>query len=98
MRKLSLIPLLGLFLPSVGMAVPIAIATAGDVTITLHDDDCRMKDVVINLPRRAVWRENGKDIEGCYTFIQQIGLLTFYFADKTVAAAPAQMFKRASGA
>ena len=72
--------------------------TAQDLTITLHDDDCAFKSEITNLPRRAVWKHKNEVVEGCWGFIEQFGLVAFYFADKTATAIPSQIFQKVSGA
>ena len=98
-KTLALIlPILGLLIPNLGSAAPVAQFSAQGVTVTLTDEDCRLKDTVVNLPKRATWTENGKDIEGCWGTIQQISMISFYFADKTATALPMQIFSRVTGA
>jgi hypothetical protein len=65
----------------------------GDVQIVLHDTPCKLKEVV-NLPRKAVWMEKGKTFEGCWGVRPDVGVVVFYFDDKTVGLAPMQAFKR----
>ena len=99
MKKLLLLLLsLGLILPNSGIAKPIAIFSASNVTITLHDDACSLKSEITNLPKRAVWLQDGKAVEGCFGFSAQFGLVNFYFADKTSTAIPAQFFEAVTGA
>lgn len=45
-------------------ADPIASAEAGGVRIVVYTDKCALHEVK-NLTNRAVWNENGKQIEGC---------------------------------
>ena len=74
-------------------AEPLLRATAGNVVITIHSEECALKDVVTNLPKRATWEEAGKTYEGCAGAIPQLGVAMFYFVgDKTVAVVPGQMF------
>lgn len=76
-------------------SAPIMQAADGEVTVTLHDDKCALREVT-NLPAKAVWREKGKEIEGCWG-LHPIGVVLFYFTDKTVAVAPRQSFQRVTG-
>ena len=72
-------------------------ATQGDIRVVLHSDDCALKEVS-NLPKKAVWHENGKQIEGCWGPNPQLGVIAMYFAaDRTVGLAPIQAFKRLVG-
>jgi hypothetical protein len=87
-----------LFLPSHVNAEPQYRAEVQGVVITLHSEECQIKDVVSNLPRRATWLERGKTFEGCFGFVEQMQLLMFYFKDdKTVAGMPAGMFSKVTG-
>lgn len=72
-----------------------AVAENG-VTIILYDEPCKLTEEVTNLPRRATWDENGKVNEGCWRYTN--GTVVAYFDDKTVAAIPAQVFERVTGA
>jgi len=73
-------------------ADPIARFDAKDLQITLHDTQCDLKSEITNLPRRAVWRQNGVDTEGCWGFSERFGLVLLYFKDKTATALPAPLF------
>ena len=75
-------------------AAPVYRTQVENITITLYDDKKACPHAV-NLPRKAVWRENNKDIEGCWA-LNQIGVIMFWFEDKTVASVPAQQFTRVS--
>ena len=68
--------------------------TANELTITLHDDACTLKSEITNLPRRVVWKHKGEVVEGCWGFMEQFGLVTLYFADKTATAMPSQIFQK----
>ena len=94
----ALLLTVGLLLPNLGSATPIAQFSASGISITLTDEDCRLKDTVTNLPKRAIWTENGKDVEGCFGVFQQISMITFYFTDKTATTLPTQIFSRVTGA
>jgi hypothetical protein len=63
------------------------------VTITVYNEPCKLTDVT-NLPYRATWEENGKVTEGCIAPRPDAGVVVGYFADKTVALMPLQMFKK----
>lgn len=71
-------------------AKPVMRLTNGPVTITLYDDKKSCQQAM-NLPRKAVWLENGKEVQGCWG-LNPIGVVMFWFEDKTVASAPAQAF------
>lgn len=85
---LLLIPMLFL---SRAYAKPIAQVTHGEVTIVLHDDQCK-SDAVSNLPYRITWTEKGKTFEGCFTVNQGI-VVAYFMGDKTVALMPGQVFQ-----
>lgn len=63
--------------------------------ITLYGGKCEMKEV-INLPNVATWEEKGKTFSGCWG-INPVGIVSFYFVDKTVIGIPGQMFKKVTG-
>lgn len=63
------------------------------LSVTLHDDNCAMKGEVTNLPKRAVWRLDGVDTEGCWGTSEQFGMIFFYFADKTATGIPIPFFE-----
>lgn len=67
------------------------------VKIVVYDEPCKLTEVS-NLPYRATWEENGKVTEGCIAPRPDAGVAVGYFADKTVALMPLQMFKRLVGA
>jgi hypothetical protein len=69
---------------------PVLRLSGTDVVITLYDDK-KSCPAAANLLRKAVWLEKGKSVEGCWGF-NPIGVVMFWFEDKTVAAAPAQAF------
>lgn len=77
-------------------ATPIAKFTGGNVSITLHDEACTLKAEITNLPKRAVWLEGGKEVEGCFGVIGAFGMVSLYFSDKTATAMPVQLFERVS--
>lgn len=72
-------------------------ARDGDIRVVLHDTPCELSEVS-NLPRKAVWHENGKTVEGCWGPRPDLGLVVMFFAsDKTVGLAPMQAFRRVTG-
>lgn len=77
-------------------AAPRALATAqdGGVIVTFYDDDCQLTASVVNMPKRAVWTEGGKDVEGCYNVRPDAGIILMYFADKTVGIAPLSSLRK----
>lgn len=83
------------------IAEPMAKASVnnGQVVITIYTEDCTLKNVVTNLPKRATWVEGGKTYEGCAGVQPDAGVAMFYFSgDKTVAVVPLQIFARVIGA
>ena len=77
-------------------AAPLYRADAEGLSIVLFSDKCAVEEVK-NLPKRAVWTENGKEIEGCWG-LSHTGAVMFYFADKTVFDLPRQVFVTVQGA
>lgn len=75
-------------------AKPVLRLTNGPVTITLYDDKKSCQQAM-NLTRKAVWMESGKEVQGCWGY-NTIGVVMFWFDDKTVASAPAQAFTEIS--
>ena len=65
-------------------------------SITLYSDPCEMREVT-NLKWRAMWIEDGKKIEGCWAPWQPFGVIGAYFADKTVAVIPIEVFEKVQG-
>lgn len=80
-------------LPLSAGAQPMYEAKTEGVRIVLYDEPCALSEVT-NLKLRAVWSEDGKDFEGCWSIQAQLGVLVAYFADKTVAAIPIRAFAR----
>jgi hypothetical protein len=69
----------------------------GGARVVLHSSPCTLK-AVSNLPRRVVWHENGKEVEGCWGARPEAGVVVMYFgADRTVGIAPMQAFKKVIG-
>ena len=84
-----------LFLPSQVKADAQYRAVIQGVVITLYSDECTLKGTVSNLPRKATWLEDGKTFEGCFGYVEALGLLMFYFReDKTVAGLPSSVFTK----
>jgi hypothetical protein len=77
-------------------AAPLYRATSGNVQVVLHSDKCALPEVT-NLPKRAVWIEDGKQIEGCWG-VSPFTYVVFYFADKTATAIPQSEFAKVEGA
>lgn len=86
-----------LLLGTPAQASPVFQVEADGARLVLHTGDCQLAEVK-NLPRRAVWHENGKAQEGCWVFRQELGVILFYFSDRTVFGIPAQAFVRVRGA
>ena len=66
--------------------------------IILYSEPCELKAVVANLPRRAVWLEDGKATEGCYGAHPDFPVVVMYFADGTVVVVHRQLFQKMTGA
>ena len=79
-------------------ATPFARLSVEDVVLTLYKDKCRIESEIKNLPGRAVWSQGGKDVEGCFGVNGNIGVVTFYFADKTATSIPMRQFVGIQGA
>jgi hypothetical protein len=73
---------------------------AGDskVRVVLHDEPCRLKDQITNLPYRIVWHEGEKTVEGCWGPRPDAGVAMAYFADKTMGLIPLDALTKVSGA
>lgn len=80
-----------------GQADPLYEFSQGNVRIVVYKDQCRLKEVS-NIPLRAVWYENGKEIEGCIGAKDDLGVVVAYFADKTIVVLPMQVFRKVVGA
>lgn len=70
-------------------------ASGGGIEVVIYSEGCTLKEVT-NLPKRATWTENGKTVEGCGGVVG--GLAVFYWLDRTVTVAPANVFMRVVGA
>lgn len=95
-NKIIFVILVGLFLAaaiSPAFAEAVFQGQGQGVTITVYNEPCKLTDVT-NLPYRATWEENGKVTEGCIAPRPDAGVVVGYFADKTVALMPLQMFKK----
>ena len=71
--------------------------SSSDLTIVLHDDLCTLKAEIKNLPRKAVWKHKDEEVEGCWGYSEQFGLILLYFTDKTATAIPAPLFSKVTG-
>lgn len=89
--------LLAVTWPTNAHAGPIYKAEDAEMRIVLTDEDCKLKQVVTNLPKRATWVDKNGKYEGCYA-IHEIGIVVAYFSDKTVAILPAYIFQKVAGA
>ena len=85
-----------LLLPVEVFGEPLYQADNQGIRITLYDEPCRL-DAVKNLKFRAVWTEGGQDVEGCAGARPDAGVVIAYFADKTVALIPMEVFRRVTG-
>lgn len=72
---------------------PVYETSQGGVRIVVYNDPCKL-DAIKNLPARAVWTENGKDVEGCAGARDDLGVVAIYFADKTMVLLPMFAFRR----
>ncbi len=78
--------------PAAVFSQPMVKANVQGIEITVYSEDCALKDVVANLPKRATWVEKGKTFEGC-AGATPFGVLLFYFKeDRSVAAVPVEHF------
>lgn len=83
--------------PKEANADPVYRAQVGEVTVTVYNDPCQVKEVT-NLPFRATWLEKGVLHEGCFSYAQHVESLMMYFStDKTVAVIPVSIFKPVQG-
>jgi hypothetical protein len=82
--------------PAAVFSEPMVKANVQGIEITVYTEDCTLKNVVSNLPKRATWVEKGKTFEGC-AGATQFGVLIFYFNDKTVAVVPVEHFAKVTG-
>lgn len=69
----------------------------GVKVVVYGDDKCKLNQVT-NLPWRATWTEKGNTTEGCAGMDQRVGLVVFYWNDKTVVVIPTSNFVRVQGA
>jgi hypothetical protein len=75
-------------------------AADGDngAVITLFDDPCELKEQITNLPYKATWTESGKQFDGCWAPVQQLGVVQMWFTDKTAFPVPLRVLKPVVGA
>jgi hypothetical protein len=83
---------LALMLATSVCAAPMYRAANEGIVITLDSDKCALKEVA-NLPKKAFWVQDGKTIEGCWG-VSPLGVVNFYFADRTVVAIPQDVFHK----
>jgi hypothetical protein len=81
--------------PASVLAGPIFVADSQGIHLELFEEPCQLKEYVTNLPYRATWTEKGKTFEGCFVPYPNVGLVTAYFSDRTVALIPIDIFKKA---
>lgn len=77
-------------------SAPVAAYKGNGATITLFDEECRLKDQVTNLGHRSTWVEKGRTFEGCWQ-AHPGGFVIIYSSDKTIAIIPAHVFERVTG-
>jgi hypothetical protein len=68
-----------------------------NVSVTLYDEPCALKEHVANLPYRAVWVEKGQAFEGCFGAWSDAEFVVAYFSDKTIAVFPFSVIKKLVG-
>ena len=95
-KKMKHLLALSLFVPVLGFAAPQFEASGEGVKVVVHSEKCALKEIS-NLPYRATWTEKGKTTEGC-AGPHPIGVVLFYFADKTIVVVPMQEFVKVTGA
>lgn len=89
--------IVGILFAGYAHADAVAVAKAGNVTITLYNEPCAIA-AVANLKRRATWSEPGKVYEGCFA-VSEFGVVMVYFADdRSVGAVPTGAFVAVTGA
>ena len=77
-------------------AEPVFQGQGQGVTITIYNEPCKL-EAVSNLPFRATWEEKGKVTEGCIAPRPEVGVVVGYFADRSIALMPIEMFQRLTG-
>lgn len=84
--------------PTLALAGPMLVLEQQGITITVYSEDCALKNVVSNLPKRATWTEKGKTYEGCAGGQPDAGVVMLYFKeDRSVAVVPMQAFRPLTG-
>jgi hypothetical protein len=89
-----LLAVLMIALTTIAQGAPIAQLKAEGITLLITDEPCQLK-AVGNLPYRATWTEKGKTFEGCAGG-HPMGIVMFYWDDKSVSVAPVQAFTKVS--
>lgn len=67
--------------------------TQGNIRLVVYSDKCGLNEIT-NLPLKAIWYQDGKEIEGCVGARDDLGVAVAYFADKTIAVLPLFVFRR----
>src|SRR5882672_980531 len=80
----------------VSAAEPLYEASVQGIRIVAYKEKCAL-EAVTNLPLRAVWFQNGQEIEGCIGARDELGVAVAYFADKTIVVLPLEFFKKVTG-
>lgn len=84
-------------IPPMANAAAVAVATQGDVVVTVFDEPCAVAGVS-NLPLRAAWVDGAGAVEGCVAVFVDAGVAAAYFpADGSIAIIPLSHFRAASG-
>lgn len=86
--RVTLLLLVLLFLSFSAYAKPVAVLNHQDLRVTLYDEPCALD---VQLQYRAVWQDKDKTYEGCFGVNQ--GIVVAWFADKSIAIFPGQLFK-----
>jgi hypothetical protein len=84
--------------PSIVFSEPRFQVSNKDITITLFDDPCELKDQISNLPFKAEWKEGAKTYRGCWGPRPDVEAVLFYFDDKTMGAIPFGAIHKVVGA
>jgi hypothetical protein len=71
-------------------------ASGDGVRVVVYSEKCSLPEVM-NLAQRATWTEKGKTTEGC-AGVHPMGVVLFWFSDRTVVAIPTSQFVRVVGA
>ena len=95
---MRLLILLLLFIPLevFGQSEPIYEASGNGIRIVVYKEKCKL-EAVSNLPWRAVWYQDGKEVEGCIGAKDELGVVVAYFVDKSIVVLPQDIFRKVVG-